>query len=166
MKNDSVILNTEEFYDSINDVKLAIDKVEEIGDEISTIEKLAYGTKIDISQIKSINNAIRGDLYKIYPSLSKTKTKISDLETIIDRMKLKDSSEVNRRLDALKGLNPDVGGVRVEDTSSLLDLLRNKIGVNLIMDIIKTRGNTGCVKSLDAVSALVSMEEMEYGRSR
>ena len=162
MKNDNVIINTEELDKSISVVKSSLEKIEEIEDELSILGELTYGTKIDISGIKKINSLIKTDLENIYPNLNRIKTQIHGLETTVNKMRKEQVNDINRRLDRLKGENPDIGGVKTTNTSSIFLTLKDKEVVNLVLDNIKQSGNDiGAIKTTDAVSVLIGMGGLE-----
>lgn len=158
MNNDNVILNDSDFSDGLSSIKLSLDKLDEIDTLLKSIDNYTYGTSIDITNIKKINTDVSNLLKDIYPSLSRTKVKIDDLQDSVSRMRKEEIESINKKIDKIKGLNPDVGGHKSTSSTSLLDGLRNPTIVNRILDTIKGSDVSNAIKSENATGALEMMK--------
>ena len=157
--NDNVIINTNDFADGLSSIKMALDKLYEIESNLKSIDTYSYGTKVDISNIKKINTEMINEIKNIFPIMSRTKVKIDDLLDNVNRMKNNEIDDNRKRIDIIKGLNPNVGGLTVKNAKSYLSILKTESGVNKVLDALKSNNSdTGSKITTNAISAISELE--------
>ena len=178
---DSISIVPEEFQEGINKIILSIDCLNTIFIKLQEIERLSNELGFDISRVKretrNISSEINGLFYKLNvikaimmkmdPNIDYYFKNYKNNINEIDELKNKDNNsgadksldadsilKNNTALDELKTSNGRIESDKSTNTGSILDILKTKEGVNLVLDNLKNTGDDGSIKSMNTTSIL------------
>lgn len=178
---DNISLIPEKFYQGVDNVKSICELEMEITNRINKLNSIAKEVNIDITPVKREIDSLFIDARVLYSKLIAIKNIVMNIDSnanysykkddyVNDLDKLKNTNNntgANKSLDAesalqgkeklldkLKTSNGNVDADKSLNTTSILDTLKTKEGVNLVLDSLKDSGSSGADKSLNVVSIL------------
>lgn len=169
---DNLELLPEEFYSGYTRIRSTVDYINDISSRLNSIKYEAEELNIDLTDIISKTNRIETNLTETLLMIERIKNIMinidsniaylfeqKELDNILNGFEYFEEDTLESDLDKLKNKNDNTGADKTLNGSSVLDVLRNKNGINSILDKIKTlNGNTGGEKSLNTNSMLDSLK--------
>ncbi len=162
---DSMNLSPEEFYYGLKEIKKIIDFLPEIEKSVISLKSSASINNIDSHDIENLNGILFNDISELYTRLEKIKSimimmdsRIYDLYNKLDKNNIIINDDIleneEDNLDRLKLGSGDAICDKSDDTSSILDILKTKDGVNLVLDSLKNTNDERSYTHSDVTSIL------------
>ena len=157
----NLYITIDEYFEGLKKIKQIINYKEDLNTKLQKCIEISKELDIDLTSISYIINRVYERIYLLDRKLDQIKSILIKIDPSILELYENDSKNIyieeteEQKLDKLKNTNSDTGANKTLDTTSILEMLKTKKGVNLLLDTLKTsNGSVNSVTSLNTVSIL------------
>lgn len=157
----NLYITIDEYFEGLKKIKQIINYKEDLNTKLQKCIEISKELDIDLTSISYIINRVYERIYLLDRKLDQIKNILIKIDPSILELYENDSKNIyieeteEQKLDKLKNTNSDTGANKTLDTTSILEMLKTKKGVNLLLDTLKTsNGSVNSVTSLNTVSIL------------